>query len=179
MTSHSSCLCLCENNLCIDDKTLTLFLTSHLLYIAHKMHCICISPTIYDITTLYSWYQSYYFSPHTDYILQHIHCICHHTQIIDHTSPIVCMNTKPQYIWHHRNYLWHRIHSLWYHTTLWHHTYCIHVITLRIPIIASTVAGPLLIVYWLYHTYYMCDMKPTVCMTSQEFYMTSHSFFMT
>ena len=77
------------------------------------------------------------------------------------------------------NYIWHHIHSLWYHTMLWHHTHCIHVITPRIPVSASTVAGPLLIVYSLYHTYYMCDMKPTICMTSQEFYMTPHSLFMT
>ena len=94
-------------------------------------------------------------------------------------NPIVCMITQPQYVWQHMNYIWHHIHSLWYHTVLWHHTYCIHVITPRIPVIASTVAGPLLIVYWLYHTYDMCDMKPTICMTSQEFYMTWHSLFMT
>ena len=85
------------------------------------------------------------------------------------------MNSQPQYVWHHMNYIWHHIHCLWYYTTLWYHTHCIHVITPRIPVIASTVAGPLLLVYWLYHTYYMCDMKPTIYMTSQEFYMTSDS----
>ena len=94
-------------------------------------------------------------------------------------NPIVSMITQPQYVWHHMNYIWHHIHSLWYHTTLWHHTHCIHVITPRIPVIASTIAGPLLIVYWLYNTYYMCDMNPTICMKSQEFYMTSHSLFLT
>ena len=89
-----------------------------------------------------------------------------------HTTPIVCMITQPQYVWHHKNYICHHIHSLW------HHTHWMHVITPRIPFISSTVAGPLLIVYWLYHTYYMCDMKSTLCMISQEFYMTSHSLFM-
>ena len=111
-----------------------------------------------------------------------------YTQIIDHTTPIVCMITQPQYVWHHINYIWHHIHSLWYHAMLWHHTHCIHVITPRTPlastvhdrtVMASTVAGPILRVYWLYDTYYMWDMKHTTCMTSQEFYMTSHSFFMT
>ena len=77
------------------------------------------------------------------------------------------------------NYIWHHIHSLWYHTTLWHHTPFLHVITSRIPVITSTVARPLLIGYWLYHTYYLCDMKHTIYMTSQEFYMTSPSLFMT
>ena len=70
------------------------------------------------------------------------------------------MNTQPQYVWHHMNYLWHRIHSLWYHTTLWHQTHSIHLITAGMPVIASPVAVPLLIVYWLYHSYYMCDMNP-------------------
>ena len=74
-----------------------------------------------------------------------------------------------QYVWHHLNYIWPHFHSLCYHTTLWHHTFCIHIITPRIPVIASTVAGPLLIVYWLYHTYYMCDIKPPIC----GFYMNS------
>ena len=87
----------------------------------------------------------------------------------DHTTPILCMITQPQYVWHHLNYIWPHFHSLCYHTTLWHHTFCIHVITPRIPVIASTVAGPLLIVYWLYHTYYMCDIKPPIC----GFYMNS------
>ena len=75
------------------------------------------------------------------------------------------MITQPQYVWHHMNYLWHHIHCLWYHTTLWHHTHYIHVIKPRIPVIASIVDGPLLIVYWLYHSCYMCDMKPTICKT--------------
>ena len=79
------------------------------------------------------------------------------------------MVTQPQYVWHHMNYIWHHIHSLWYHSTLWHHTHSINVITSRIPVIASTVAGPLHKVYWLYHTYCMCDIKPTVC----GFYMNS------
>ena len=72
------------------------------------------------------------------------------------------MLIQPQYVWQNMSYIWHCIHSLWYHTVLWHHTYCIHVITPRIPVITSTVAGPVLLVYWLYHTYYMCDMKPTI-----------------
>ena len=113
------------------------------------------------------------------YLTAHPLYLCHHTQIINHTTVIVCIITHPQYLWHHMHYIWHHIHSLWYHSTLWQHTHCIHVITLRIPIITSNVAGPLFIVYWLYHTSYMCEMKTTICMISQEFYMTSHSLFMT
>ena len=77
------------------------------------------------------------------------------------------------------NYRWHNIHSLWYHTTLWYHTHCIHVIAPSIFDIASTVAASLLTVYWLYHTCNMCDIKPTICMTSYELNVTLHPFFMT
>ena len=180
MTSHSSCLCLCDYTHCIDVKTLTLFLTSHLLYIPHNMHCMWY-PTqdLWHHKTLLMTSKLLYFISHWLHLTAHPLYLCHHTQIIDHKTHIVCMNTQPQYVWYHMNYLWHRIHSLWYHTTLWHHTHCNHVITAGMPVITSPVPGPFLIVHWLYHNYYMCDMKPTVCMTSQEFYMTSHSLFMT
>ena len=89
------------------------------------------------------------------------------------------MIKQPQYVWHHMKYILQNIHSIWYPTTVWHQTHCVHVITPSIIVIASTVAAPLLIVYWLYHAYCMCDMKPTIYMTSQQFYMTSHSLFRT
>ena len=57
--------------------------------------------------------------------------------------------------------------------------YCIHVITPSITVTASIVAAPVLIVYLLYHTYYLCDIKPTICMTTYEFYVTSQPIFMT
>ena len=161
------------------DITSTVYMAQYALYMTSHPWFMTSQHSTHDITTLYSWHQSYYISPHTDYIWQHIHCICQLSQIIDHTTQIVCMITQLQYVWHHMNYIWHHIHSLWYHSTLWHHTHCKYVITPRIPVIASSAAGPLLIVYWLYHTYYMYDMNPTICMTSQEFYMTSHSLFMT
>ena len=155
-------------------------LTSHLLYIWHHMHCIWhLTHDLWHHNTLLMPSKLLYLTSHQLYLTAHPRYLCHHTQIIEHTTPIVCMITQPQYVWHHMNYLWHHIHCLWYHTTLWHHTHYIHVIKPRIHVTASTVAGPLLIVYWLYHTYYMCDMKCTICMTSQEFYMTSHSLFMT
>ena len=151
-------------------------MTSHLLYIWHNMHCIWqLTHDLWHHNTLLMTSKLLYLTSHWLYVRAHPLYLCHHTQIIDHTTPIVCMITQPQYVWYHMNYIWHHIHSLWYHTTLWHHTHCIHVITPRIPVIASTVARPLLIVYWLYHTYCMCDMKPTICMTSHETYMIPHS----
>ena len=173
MTSHSSCLCLCDHTHCIDDITHTLFMTSHLLYIWHNMHCIWHrTHDLWHHNSLLMTSKLLYHTSHRLYLTAHPLYLCHHTQIIDHAIPIVCMITQPQYVWHHMNYIWHHIHSFWYHTMLWHPTHCIHVITPRIPVITSTVAGPLLIVYWLYHTYYICDIKPTICITSHEFYVT-------
>ena len=40
------------------------------------------------------------------------------------------------------------------------HIHCIHVITPRIPVVASSVAEPLLTVYWLDHVCNMCGIKP-------------------
>ena len=153
----------------IYDIISTVYMAQYALYMTSHPRFMTWQHSIHDIKLLY-------LTSHQLYLTAHPLYLCHHTQIIDHKTPIVCMITQPQYVWHNMNYIWHHIHSLWYHTTLLYHTHCIHVITHRIPVIASTVAGPLLIVYWLYHTYYICDMKPTKCMTSQEFYMTSHSF---
>ena len=178
MTSHSSCFCVITPTVSMIKHTL--FMTSHLLYIWHHMHCIWhLTHDLWHHNTLLMTSNLLYLTSHRFYLRAHPLYLCHHTQIIDHTTPIVCMITQPQYVWHHINYICHHIHSLWYHTTLCLHSHCIHVITPRTPVIASTVAGPILIGYWLYHTYYICDMKPTTCMISQEFYMTSHSLFMT
>ena len=105
--------------------------------------------------------------------------LCHHTQIINHITPIVHMITQAQYVWHHTNTydITSTLYDITPHCDIY--THCIHVITPRIPVIASTVARPLLIVYWLYHTYCMCDMKPTICITSEEFYLALHSLFIT
>ena len=146
-----------------------LYMTSHPRFITSKHSTHDIKAIISHLT---------YLTSHWLYLTVHPLYVCHHTQIVDHKTLIICIS-EPQYIWHHRNYMWHRIYSLWYHSMLWHHSNSIHVITTRIPINASIVVGPLVIVYWLYRTYYTCDMKPTICMTSQKFYMTSHSHFMT
>ena len=165
---------------CINDITHTLFMTSYLLYIWRNMQCIWhFTHDLWHRNTLLMTSKLLYLTSHWLYLTAHPMYLCHHTQTIDHTTPIVCMITEPQYVWHHMNYIWHHNHSLWYHIMLWHQTHCIHVITPRIPIIAPIVAGPLLILYWSYHTCHMCDMNPTICMTSEEIYMTSYSFFTT
>ena len=152
---------------------------SSALYMTSYPHFITTVLSIYYIATLYSWHQSYYISHHTLYMIAHPLYLCLHTQIIDHITPIVYMISQPVYVWHTMNYIWHHSHSLWYLTSLWHHTHCIHVITPSICDIASTEPESLLIVYCLKHTCSMCDIKPTVCMTLYEFYMTAHLLFMT
>ena len=95
-------------------------------------------------------------SSHPDYQSYNPHCM------YDNTGTI-CM-TSYEYIWHH-------IHTLWYHTMVWplhtlyscHHTqdtyHCIHCSWAE--------------VYWVFHICNMCDLKPTICMASYEFYVTS------
>ena len=102
-------------------------------------------------------------SSHPDYRSYNPHCM--------YNRPTICMTSYELHMTSHPLFM-----ILLFMIS--HHTHCIHVITSSIPVIESTVAAPLLIVYWLSHTYYMCDIKPTICMTSQEFYMTSHSLFM-
>ena len=120
-----------------------------------------------------------YLTSHPLYLIPHPQCLCHHPQIIDHITPIVCKISQPKYVWYHKNYIWHHIHSLWWHTTRWHHTHSIHVIIPSISDITSTESASLLTVYSQYHTYSMCDIKPTIGMASYEFCMTSHPLFMT
>ena len=70
------------------------------------------------------------------------------------------MITQAQYAWHHVNT--YDITSTLYDITLRYdiHIHCIHVITPRIPVVASTVDELLLTVYWLEHVCNMCDIKP-------------------
>ena len=83
-----------------------------------------------------------------------------HTQIIDHITPIVCVITQAQYAWHHVNT--YDIKSTLYDITPRYdiHIICIHIITPRIPVIASTVPELFLTVYCLEHFCNMCDIKP-------------------
>ena len=159
----------------------------HSPYFWHHIYCIYAQYALYMTS-----HPRFMTSQHSTHDIKAI--ISHLTWIISDSTSTVCLSSHPDYRSYNPHCMcdntaticvasyelrWHHIHSLCYHTTLWHHTHCIHVITPRIPIIESTVAGQLLIVSLLYHTYYTCDIKPTICMTSQEFYMTSHSLFMT
>ena len=160
-------------------NTHSIYDISSTVYMAQYALYMTLTHDLWHHNTLLMTSKLLYLTSHQLYMTAHQQYLSHHTQIINHTTPLVCMITQPQYVWHHMNYIWHHIHSLWYHTTLWHHTHCIHGITPRIPVITSTVAGPLLIVYWLYHIYYKSDIKPSIGMRSQESYKRSHSLFMT
>ena len=193
LTTNTRCR---DNTKTISEITTSICVSvgSHTLYRRYNTHCIDdMAPTVF--MAQYPLYMTshprFIMSQHSTHDIKAM--ISHLTPILSDSTSTVSLSSHPDYwsynpncmydntakIWHHTNNIWHHIHSLWYHTTLWHHTHCIHIITPRIPVIESTVAGQLLIVYWLYHAYYMCDMKPTICMTSQEFSMTSHSLFMT
>ena len=155
-------------------------MTSHWLYIWLHMHYIWhLTHALWHHSTLLMTSKILYPTSHRLYLRAHPLYLCHHTRIIDHTTPIVCMyNTATICLTSCKLHM--TLHPLFMisHNSqislplyLCHHT--------RTPVISSTVAGPILRVYWLYHTSYMCDMKHTIYMTSQEFYMTPPSLFMT
>ena len=168
---------------------------SHPLYWWYNRH------SIYDITsTVYMAEYALYMTSHPRFMTSQ-HSTHDLKAIISHLTLIISDSTSTASLSSHKDYWSYNprctydntaticMTSYELHTTshplfmISHHAMTSHplysVITSRIAVIASTVAGPLFIVYWLYNTYYMCDMKPTICMTSQEFYMTSHSPFMT
>ena len=180
LTSHPPYLYLCDHTHSLGDITHTVCMISYILYVWHNMQYIWNhTHALWHHSTLFMISNLIYLTSHPLYLTAHPLYVCNHTQIIDPIIPTVCMISQPQYIWHLMNCRWHHIHSLWYHTTLWHHTPCIHVIKPSIFDIASTVAVSLLTVHWLYHARNMCDIKPTICMTSCEFNVKSHPFFMT
>ena len=138
---------------------------SHTLYWWYKTDSIYdMGPTIFmeeyaPFTTSHPWFMTsqhsiqyislLYLISNWIYLTTHPLYCCHHTQIVDHISPIVCMITQAQYAWHHVNT--YGITSTLYDITSCYdiHIHCIHVITPRIPVIASTVSELLLVVYWL------------------------------
>ena len=157
------------------------FLTLHALYSVHHTHYIwklissvwCHIHYMWYITQWhYLWYQTLYVhdiftlygithSVMTTHHCVHSHPLClilhskyfwHYTKCSNFMTRSECKSSQPLYVWQNKHYIWQHIHSLWYHTTLWYHTHCIHVIKPRIPVIACTVSGWLLIVYWLYHS---------------------------
>ena len=75
-------------------KTHSIYDITSTVYMAKVCTVYDNSPTISNITTLYSWHQIYYISPHTDYIWQHIHCI----SVI---TPRLSIIQPQQYIWIH------------------------------------------------------------------------------
>ena len=159
------------------------------------MYTVCdISPTIYDITTLYPLHQS---------IISHIKLI-----ISDSTST-VSLSSHPDY-WSYDphcmydntgtkcvtsyEFIWHHIHSLRYRTSLWyshtlylcyhtqdtcHRIHCSWAITYSVLLIAH-------LQYVWYQTHSMYDIKwipsfitTTAFMASDSLHITSPPGFMT
>ena len=131
----------CYNIHCIYDMAPTIFKTQYALYMTSRPRFMTSQHSIHYISLLYlisNWLYLKALPLH----------LCHHTQIINHITPIICMITQAQYVWYHMNT--YDITSNLYDITPWYelHTHCIHVIMLRIPVIASTAAELWLTVYW-------------------------------
>ena len=167
--------------------TLTVSMIKHTLYLWH--HIYCIYGTIFTLSDISPRFMTSQHSTHDiraiishlkpiisdststvsllsqpDYLSYNPHCMYDNTATIRMTSYKLHMTSHPLFMISHHSMTSQPLYSCHHIQDTCH---CIHCSPTNI------------IVYWLYHTYYMCDMKPTICMTSQEFYMTSHSLFMT
>ena len=140
--SQSPYVYLCDDTHCIDDITHTVFMAHCALYMTSQPWFITSQHSTHYISLLYLISNWLYLTAHPLYL-------CHHTQIIDHITPTVCMITQAQYVWYHMNTydITSTIKDITPHYGI--HTHCIHIITPRIPVIASTVAELFLTVYWL------------------------------
>ena len=178
MTWHSSCLCLGDHTHCIDDITYTVLMTSHLLYIWKNMYCIwhlthdlwhhnthdikaiiChLTPVISDSTSTVS------LSSHPDYRSLNPHCMYDNTATICMTSYELPMTSHPLFMISHHAMTSHPLYSCHHTQDTCHCIFCSSTITY------SVLTIPHLLYMW-HETHYMH--------TSQEFYMTSHSLFIT
>ena len=117
-----------------------------------------LTPIISDSTNTVS------LSSHLDYRSYNPHCMYDNTATICMTSYELHKTSHPLFMISHHAMTSHPEYSS--HPTQ-DTCHCIHCSwTITYSVLNN-------------HTYYMCDMKPTICMTSQEFYMTTHSLFMT
>ena len=187
LTSNTRCR---DNTTTISETTTSICVSmwSHTLYRWYKTHCIYdMAPTIF--MAQYALYMTshprFVTSQHSIHYISLLYLIlnwlyltalplylCNHTQIINHITHIVHMTTQAQYVSHFTNTydIISTLDDIIPRYDL--HTHCIHVIIPRIPVIASTAAELLLTVYWVYQICNMCDLKPTICVASHEFYVT-------
>ena len=141
----------------------TIFMTQYALYMTSHPRFMTCQHSIHYISLLYLISNWLYLTTLPLYL-------CHHAQIINHITPIIHMITQAQYVWQHKNT--YDITSTLYDITPWYdlHTHCIHVITPRIPVIASTAAELQCIEY---STSSIFVISKKICMASYEFYVTS------
>ena len=148
----------------------TIFMEVYALYMTSHPRFMTSQHSIQFISLLYlisNWI----------YLTTHLLHLCIHTQNIDHITPIVCI-TQAQYAWHHFNTydITSTIYDITPHYDI--HIHCIHVITPRIPVVASTLAElllRLLIRARLQYVWY----QTTICMASYEFYVISQPVLLT
>ena len=110
---------LCDHTHCTDDITHSVWYGTYYIY-GRICTIYDISPTIYDISTLYPIYQS---------IISHIKLnISDNTSTVSLSSHPDCRSYNPHCMYDNTGticmtsyeYIWHHIHSLWYQTMLWH-----------------------------------------------------------
>ena len=103
---HTQDTCHCIH--CSCTITYSVLIISHLQYVRHQTHYIydiiwiicAITPTLYDITTLFMTSLTHYSWHHNRYIWHHIHSICDITATVTMTRHLLCFLHYTQCIWH-------------------------------------------------------------------------------
>ena len=167
MTSHSSSLSLCDHSHCIDDITHTLFMISYLLYIYMAQYALYMTSlprfmtsqhSTHDIKAIISHFTPIIFdnkstvsvSSVPDYQSYNPHFIYDNTATICMTSCELHMTSHPLFMISSHAMTSHPLYLCYHTQDTGHHIHC---------------RWTIIIVYWLYHTYYMYELKPTICIT--------------
>ena len=148
---HSHCISVLT--LAVSMTSQQVWKTSHLAYVWHHTHF-----TWNHIDNL--WYQCSVFWPQNHYIWHPIH--------------VISVNTSTILMISHQLYWWDLIHYIW-----WHHIHCIQQHIHYICSITTTVSVSHTHSFPWYHTFYIYDLTPTICVTSYTLYKASRPQLMT
>ena len=91
------------NTPCIYDIAPVIFMAEYALYITSLPWFMTSKHSIHCISLFYLISNWLYLTSHPLYLCRDTEIYTSYTQIINHITPIVCMITQAQNIWHHMN----------------------------------------------------------------------------
>ena len=88
------------------------------------------------------------------------------------------MTPHSAYVWHHLHCKWHHIHSLWHYTALFMTSSPLYLMSYPLFLTSRPLYLSSHPHFWWYHTFCMCHMTPTICITLYTLYKASHPHLM-